>query len=105
MNDTSNLQRSRPSEVAVHATEPAAGPAKRRKILTIIGAVFLLAGLLYGLYWALFARFVEETEDAYVQGNVVQVTPQIAGTITKILADDTDIVKAGQPLVSLDTAD
>jgi membrane fusion protein, multidrug efflux system len=45
------------------------------------------------------------TDNAYVQGNVIQITPQVGGTVTAILADDTDFVKAGQPLVQLDPAD
>jgi membrane fusion protein (multidrug efflux system) len=40
-----------------------------------------------------------------VQGNVVQLTPQVAGTVVAIAADDTDFVKAGQSLVKLDPAD
>ena len=36
---------------------------------------------------------------------MVQITPQTGGTVMAILADDTDFVKAGQPLVKLDTAD
>jgi membrane fusion protein (multidrug efflux system) len=70
-----------------------------------IASIFLVIGIGYGLYWLLVARFYEETDNAYVQGNVVQVTSQVAGIITKIMADDTDVVKGGQPLVSLDTAD
>jgi membrane fusion protein, multidrug efflux system len=47
----------------------------------------------------------ESTDNAYVQGNVVQLTPQIGGTVVAINADDTDHVKAGQLLVKLDPAD
>ena len=103
MSATSNAQANGPA-AAPPAQAPSGSP-KRKKILLIIGLAFLLAAIAYGAYWLLFARFVEETDDAYVQGNVVQITPQIAGTVSKILADDTDVVKAGQPLVMLDTAD
>jgi membrane fusion protein (multidrug efflux system) len=84
---------------------PSPGSPKRRQILLTITAIFVIIAIAYGLYWAVIARFIEETENAYVQGNVVQVTPQVAGTVTKIYADDTNVVKAGQPLISLDTAD
>ncbi|HUA89459.1 MAG TPA: efflux RND transporter periplasmic adaptor subunit, partial [Steroidobacteraceae bacterium] len=56
-------------------------------------------------YWAQVARFHQTTDDAYVNGNVVQITPQISGTVVAIGADDTQFVKAGQPLVRLDQAD
>lgn len=100
MSDTPNA----PIQAGTQAAENNAAP-KRKKILLTIASVFLLAGVSYGLYWLLFSRYYEETENAYVAGNVVQITSQVSGTITKIMADDTDIVKGGQSLISLDTAD
>ncbi len=79
--------------------------AKRRKALSLIAAVVLLAGAGYGAYWALVLNHVESTDNAYVQGNLVQITPLVGGTVVAILADDTDMVTAGQPLVRLDPAD
>ena len=68
-------------------------------------SLVVLAGLSYGGYEWYLGRNQESTDNAYVQGNVIQITPQIGGTVTAILADDTDFVKAGQPLVKLDAAD
>src|SRR5690349_10466216 len=59
----------------------------------------------YGLYWAQVARYRQSTDDAYVGGNVVEITPQISGTVVAIGADDTQFVKAGETLVRLDEAD
>src|SRR5690348_14221447 len=91
------------------AAEPAAvapKPRSKRKLaLGIVALAVLLGGLAYGVYWWLVLAHYESTDNAYVQGNVVQLTPQIAGTVTAIYADDTDFVKAGQPLVRLDPAD
>jgi membrane fusion protein (multidrug efflux system) len=78
---------------------------RRKKILLVVGTILFVALILYALYWFFVARFVESTDDAYIQGNVIQITPQVAATVTRIHADDTDMVKAGQPLISLDTAD
>jgi membrane fusion protein, multidrug efflux system len=78
---------------------------RRRRLLIGLAAIFAVAGIAYGAYWAMVARYVEGTEDAYVAGNVVQITPQTAGTVLAIHADDTDFVKAGEPLVQLDEAD
>src|ERR1700686_2970473 len=66
---------------------------------------FLLIALVYGTYWAQVLRYHQATDDAYVGGNVVQITPQISGTVIGLGADDTQFVKAGQALVRLDQAD
>jgi membrane fusion protein, multidrug efflux system len=85
------------------AVVPATNPA-RKKALTVLSIVVLL-GLAYGGFEWFTSRNAEVTDNAYVQGNVIQITPQVGGTVTAILADDTDFVKAGQPLVQLDPAD
>src|SRR6202166_42777 len=69
------------------------------------GSSFAVIALAYGLYWAQVLRYRQSTDDAYVGGNVVQITPQISGTVVAIGADDTQFVKAGQALVRLDQAD
>jgi membrane fusion protein (multidrug efflux system) len=79
--------------------------AKRRKALTILAATVAVAGIAWGAWEWLVASHYENTDNAYVQGNVVQITPQVGGTVMSIHADETDFVKAGQPLVKLDPAD
>lgn len=81
------------------------GNPKRKKALTALAGVVVIAGLGWGAYEYLVASHFESTDNAYVQGNVIQITPQIGGTVLAIMADDTDFVKAGQPLVQLDPAD
>jgi membrane fusion protein (multidrug efflux system) len=78
---------------------------KRKKILLIIASIFIVIAVIAALYWLFVARFWEDTDNAYVQGNVVQVTPQVGGTVSQIFVDDTNVVKAGQKLLSLDLAD
>lgn len=55
--------------------------------------------------WLFLTRFSETTEDAYVEGNIVPVTSQVAGTVTDIGADDTDHVGSGAALVKLNASD
>jgi membrane fusion protein (multidrug efflux system) len=78
---------------------------QRKRWLAIVIGAFALIGIAYGAYWAVALRDVQTTDDAYVSGNVVQITPQIAGTVVGIGVDDTQFVKAGQTLVQLDPAD
>src|SRR5690348_12198878 len=82
-----------------------AGDSKRRKALGILAAVVVVGGAAWAGYEWLVASHYESTDNAYVQGNVIQITPQVGGTVMAILADDTDFVKAGQPLVKLDPTD
>jgi membrane fusion protein (multidrug efflux system) len=77
----------------------------RRKGLAWVGGAVLAGAALAAAYWALVLNHFESTDNAYVQGHVVQITPQVSGTVVAIQADDTDVVRAGQPLVKLDTAD
>ncbi|OWQ92251.1 EmrA/EmrK family multidrug efflux transporter periplasmic adaptor subunit [Roseateles aquatilis] len=77
----------------------------RKKGLTLIAAAVVIAGLAYGAYaWVIGSRY-ESTDNAYVQANVVQITPLVGGTVRAVYADDTDFVKAGQKLISLDPVD
>jgi len=79
--------------------------SKRNRMLLLVTLGILVIGIGYGIYWQTVLRLRETTDDAYVNGNVVQITPQIAGTVVGINADDTQYVTTGQPLVRLDPAD
>ena len=94
-------------QAASPITENPAGAmtARRKRWLGIAIGGFAAAGIAYASYWAMYLRHLESTDDAYVGGNVVQITPQIPGTVVSIGADDTAFVKAGDPLVQLARAD
>jgi len=92
------------------STNQQAAPAadnngKRKRLLVTLTTAVVVGAIGYGLYWGLYARHFENTDDAYVAGNVVQVTPLVGGTVVSIAADDTQLVTAGQPLIQLDRAD
>ncbi|MCA8168154.1 efflux RND transporter periplasmic adaptor subunit [Burkholderia gladioli] len=95
------------SEPQQQAAAPAAqnGKRKRKRMMTLLILAIVIAAIAYGLYYFLVARFHEETDDAYVNGNVVQITPQVTGTVIAVNADDTQSIRIGQPLVKLDPAD
>ncbi|WP_084153781.1 efflux RND transporter periplasmic adaptor subunit [Simplicispira psychrophila] len=77
----------------------------RRRGLTVIAALVVLGGLAWGGWHWMNTRHFETTDNAYASGNVVQITPQIGGTVVAIGVNDTDFVRAGQMLVTLDSAD
>jgi membrane fusion protein (multidrug efflux system) len=79
--------------------------AHRRVLLATAALGFTAAGAGTWVWWDRIGRFHVSTDDSYVAGNVIQVTPQVGGTIVSLHADDTDHVQAGQILVELDDAD
>jgi membrane fusion protein, multidrug efflux system len=87
------------------ANVPAKQPGKRKFLLVLLVASLVTVGAAYGVYYFLDARYHVDTDDAYVNGNVVQITPQITGTVIGVNADNTQIVKKGEPIVQIDPAD
>jgi len=87
------------------AETPEANPQKRKRMLIILAVIFLVAAAAYGVHWYTYGRSHEGTDDAYVAGNLIRITPRVAGTVVAVLADDTSRVKRGQVLVRLDDTD
>jgi membrane fusion protein (multidrug efflux system) len=91
--------------------EPAApfggegGRSGRARAIGGLLLFFSLAGAIWFGYWHLFLRMEESTDDAYVAGNLVRVSPQVSGSVREILADNTQRVRAGQTLLRLDETD
>jgi membrane fusion protein (multidrug efflux system) len=79
--------------------------SRRNHALLTLTLCFILLGAGYGLYWWVQGRHQESTDDAYVTGNIIHVTPRINGTVLAVYADDTDLVQRGQLLARLDDAD
>ena len=75
---------------------------QRKKGLSIFILLLLLIAIGSAAYWYLFIKGFEETEDAYVSGNQVMVSAQVAGNISKINVDNMDPVQAGDVLLELD---
>lgn len=78
---------------------------RRRRWLVLLTAACAAVGLGAGAYWWLYARHYEQTDDAYVAGDLVDVMSQVSGTVVSIVPDETDYVQAGQELVRLDSTD
>src|SRR5277367_1035067 len=84
----------------------AASSGRTRRVgLAGLGALVFLSGLGYFAYWFIEGRYFERTDDAYVNGDVVQVTSEVPGTVLSLNVDDTQLVQSGEVLLSLDPAD
>ena len=98
------------TETAGAAGQTAAAPARpdngrRNQLFTILGAVIVVAAVVYFLYWLLGASHHVGTDDAYINADVALVTPQVAGSIIAAPITDTKPVKKGDVLVVIDPAD
>jgi membrane fusion protein (multidrug efflux system) len=100
----SNRAHDGPTGPSPNATPPAAS-GKRKLWLALLGIGVVVAGAAYGTYYFTYGQYHESTDDAYVNGNLVELTPQVTGTVNAVNSDDTQIVKAGDPVVTLDPAD
>ena len=86
-------------------TPDTGNPRKRKVMLLVLAVVVLLAGAGVWAYHEFIGRFNESTDDAYVNGNVVEITPLVTGTVVSIGADDGDLVHEGQVLINFDPND
>ncbi|WP_174874155.1 HlyD family efflux transporter periplasmic adaptor subunit [Vogesella oryzae] len=77
----------------------------RRTALTRLTAVLVVAGIVGAGYWFFALRNTQSTDDAYVAGNLIPVSSQIAGNVVAVNADDTQQVAAGDVLVKLEQSD
>jgi membrane fusion protein (multidrug efflux system) len=95
---------STPASTIEHAA-PTNATNKRRHRLIALGLAASFGAAVYGSYWFLSARHHQSTDDAYVNGDLVQITSEVAGTVMALEADDTQGVERGQTLLTLDPAD
>lgn len=82
-----------------------AGKSKRKTSFLILFILIAAIGGAWFAYYEVYAKYSEETDDAYVNGDLVVISPQISGTVSKVVPDQGDYVKKGQILVSLDSND
>ena len=82
-------------------------PANARSLLRrgLLVLTVVVVAVLLGAYYVLFARYHVSTDDAYVNGNLVRLAPQISGTVVAINTDATQYVRRGQVLIELDPRD
>jgi membrane fusion protein, multidrug efflux system len=96
-----------PAKPEIAAQKPSSAPSEHKRPVRKIVVGLLLAVLLVlaGLYFFRAASPYRTTDDAYVHGNQVYLAPLVGGTVVSITADDTDLVRRGQPVVILDDSD
>ena len=77
---------------------------RERPGLLIGGAIVVILLIVAGILWWLHARQYESTDDAYIDGHIVRIAPQVAGVVREVLVDDNQVVGLQQLLAVIDTA-
>jgi membrane fusion protein, multidrug efflux system len=94
---------------ATHAGEPEPAPVSRpfykRPVVLLVAAVVLLLGAFFGVRYWLYARSHESTDDAFIEGHIIQISPKVSGYVARVYVDDNQQVKAGDLLVEIDARD
>ena len=85
--------------------EVARRPFYKRRGVVIIGAVVLLLAVIFGVRYWLYARSHESTDDAFIDGHIIQVSPKVSGYVAKIYVKDNQQVKEGDLIAELDARD
>jgi membrane fusion protein (multidrug efflux system) len=75
---------------------------ERRTVLVGLGVALVLAGAAWAVHWWTVGRFIESTDDAYLQADSVTVAPKVSGYVAQVYVADNQDVSVGQPLVQLD---
>jgi len=108
------MVRSRPQITRVEEAEPipeqpdaeaARRPFYQRRSVIIIAAVVLVLGTIFGVRYWLYSRSHESTDDAFIDGHIIQVSPKASGYVAKIYVTDNQQVKEGDLIAELDARD
>ncbi len=78
---------------------------QRKRVLLLLTGIFIIIGVAYLIYWFLVLRHHQETDNAYVSGNQVQIMSQVPGSVVSVNFENTDLVKSGDILLTLDPTD
>lgn len=87
------------------ATQDLPNSGKRKRVLLGMTLAFILIGVTYAIYYMLVLSKEVDTDNAYVGGNLVNLSSQVAGNVQEIRADETQMVQAGAELIKLDPVD
>src|SRR5919109_3831438 len=77
----------------------------KRILLASAGTIVLAGAGAFGWYWFEKGRFLESTNDAYVQADYTTIAPKVSGYIAAVAVEDNEAVKAGQVLARIDDRD
>jgi membrane fusion protein, multidrug efflux system len=87
------------------ASRKGARPLYKRPAVLVAASIVLLIGAIIGVRYWLYARAHESTDDAFIDGHIIQISPKASGYVAKVYVTDNQQVKAGDLIVELDARD
>jgi membrane fusion protein (multidrug efflux system) len=112
VNDDFEAETAEASQVTTAEATPVAAVAQpekkkgsRRFVMPVVGLALLAAAGWYGYEWWTNGRFMISTDDAYIEGDIASIAPKVSGYIAAVNVVANQVVKAGDPLVTLDNGD
>lgn len=90
---------------AAAVVQPEKKKGGRRLMLPVVGLALLVVGGWYGYQWWTHGRFMISTDDAYIEGDIASISPKVSGYVEAVNVVANQVVKAGDPLVTLDNGD
>ena len=102
--DDRKVDRSEPDQEADQNDGPKGikGAFQKHPVAMIVCLGLIVVGIIAGIAWYLHARHYESTDDAFIDGRPVLISPQVTGTIVTVNVTDNQIVKSGDLLATID---
>jgi membrane fusion protein (multidrug efflux system) len=106
--DTAKTTPDDPKKTAPDQSEPQGpkglkGAFQKHPVAMIVCLGLIAVGIIAGIAWYLHARHYESTDDAFIDGRPVLISPQVTGNIISVNVTDNQIVKTGDLLATIDT--
>jgi len=96
--DTKQRQPAPPKENPVES-------GRKRRVILVVLIIVVIGASIGALIWWLHARHFESTDDAFIDGHIIAISPKVSAIVNRVYIDDNSVVKTGDPLVELDARD
>jgi membrane fusion protein (multidrug efflux system) len=105
MNEAQNGAAMQTASAAEASAPPGRKPMWRRWPVIVLGTVIFGLALYYGLGYLAETFTHESTDDAFLDAHIVAIAPKVAGRVGRVLVEDNQLVRAGEPLVEIEPED
>src|SRR3954466_3829775 len=80
-------------------------PLYKRPAFLAIAAIVLIVSAIFGIRYWVYARAHESTDDAFIDGHIIQISPKVSGYVAKVYVKENQDVQKGDLMAELDARD